>query len=68
MIEELEAWFDKDNGRGMLSRRYPDSHWEVTVFDLIDEGHLEGYGEGETLYEALEVAIADYQRIYCGAI
>lgn len=62
--EEIEAWFELGE-RGMAADRFP-THWEVTVFDR--DGHLEGEGEGDTLNEALGVAIVRFQQIYCGAV
>ncbi len=64
--EELEAWFAKNGGRGSIIRCYS-GNWEVTVYD-VEDTQIEGFGEGDSLLEALSDAVADYQRYVCGAI
>jgi hypothetical protein len=64
--EELEIWFSGNGGRGAIVKHY-EGHWEARVFDL-DTTYIEGEGEGDTMLEALNEAIEDYQRSACGAI
>ncbi len=64
--DELEVWFSGNGGRGATIKHY-EGHWEAMVFDLEDT-HLEGDGEGDTMLEALSEAVTCYQRYVCGAI